>query len=238
MTRSSPVFSSWGDDADFSFQDAMARNKMRTDFRNFLGASAVPFQLYDQLEIKSGGYQAEFGRSTGGVVNAVTRSGTNEWHYGFNIFYSPDELREDSPDTYAQANRFDQRMTLESDFWVSGPIIEDRVFIYGLYSPRLIEAINITEAGREEVDRTDDPFFGFRLDVNLFEGHTFAWTSFSDDRTTVREASDLTFSADGSEIASRNPVGQTSFLEGGDVNILRYSGALTDWLTVSAWAFA
>ncbi|GLK53221.1 TonB-dependent receptor [Maricaulis virginensis] len=207
-----------------------------TDFRNFLGASAVPFQLYDQLEIKSGGYQAEFGRSTGGVVNAVTRSGTNEWHYGFNIFYSPDELREDSPTTYAQANQFDQRMTLESDFWVSGPIIEDRVFIYGLYSPRLIEAINITEAGREEVDRTDDPFFGFRLDVNLFEGHTFAWTSFSDDRATVREASDVTFNADRTEIESRTPVAQTNFLEGGDVNILRYSGAMTDWLTVSVTA--
>ena len=114
-----------------------------TDFRNFLGASAVPFQLYDQLEVKSGGYQAEFGRSTGGVVNAVTRSGTNEWHYGFNIFYSPDELREDSPSNFRYANRFDQRMTLESDVWVSGPLIEDRLYVYGLYSPRLIEAINI-----------------------------------------------------------------------------------------------
>jgi outer membrane receptor protein involved in Fe transport len=207
-----------------------------TDFRNFLGASAVPFQLYDQLEVKSGGYQAEFGRSTGGVVNAVTRSGTNEWHYGFNIFYSPDELREDSPSNFRYANRFDQRMTLESDLWVSGPLVEDRVFFYGLYSPRLIEAINITEAGREEVDRTDDPFYGFRIDANLFEGHTLAWTSFSDDRTTVREANDVTFSADGGEITGRTAVAETNFLEGGDVNILRYSGALTDWLTVSVTA--
>ena len=207
-----------------------------TDFRNFLGASAVPFQLYDQLEVKSGGYQAEFGRSTGGVVNAVTRSGTNEWHYGFNIFYSPDELREDSPSNFLYANQFDQRTQTESDFWFSGPLIDDRVFIYALYSPRQIEAINVRASGREEIDRSDDPFYGFRIDANLFDGHTLAWTSFSDDRVTVRESNNVTFSADGSEITSSAFVATTNFFEGGDVNIVRYSGAFTDWLTLSLTA--
>lgn len=49
-----------------------------TNFRNGLGGSTVPFQFYDQFQIKTRGYSAEFGRSTGGVVNAVTRRGTNE----------------------------------------------------------------------------------------------------------------------------------------------------------------
>lgn len=45
-----------------------------TNFRNFLGTSTIPFQFYDQVEIQTGGYQAEIGRSKGSVVNAVTRS--------------------------------------------------------------------------------------------------------------------------------------------------------------------
>ena len=47
-----------------------------TDFRNFLGATSVPFEFYEQVETKTGGYAAEFGRSTGGVVNAVSKSGS------------------------------------------------------------------------------------------------------------------------------------------------------------------
>ncbi len=44
------------------------------NFRNFLGTSTIPFQFYDQVEIQTGGYQAEIGRSKVSVVNAVTRS--------------------------------------------------------------------------------------------------------------------------------------------------------------------
>ena len=36
-----------------------------TNFRNGLGGSTVPFEFYDQFQIKTGGYSAEFGRSTG-----------------------------------------------------------------------------------------------------------------------------------------------------------------------------
>src|SRR5690606_8662845 len=41
------------------------------------GFSTVPFGFYEEFQVKTGGYSAEFGRSTGGVINAVTRSGGN-----------------------------------------------------------------------------------------------------------------------------------------------------------------
>ena len=63
-----------------------------TNFRNFVGGSTIPFELFDQIEVKTGGYQAEFGRSTGGVTNAVTKSGSNEWDFGVNAYFTPDSL--------------------------------------------------------------------------------------------------------------------------------------------------
>lgn len=71
-----------------------------TNFRNGLGFSNVPFDFYEQFEVKTGGYSAEFGRSTGGVVNAVTKRGSNEWEFGGNIRFAPDALRSQSPDVY------------------------------------------------------------------------------------------------------------------------------------------
>ena len=56
-----------------------------TNFRNGLGFSNVPFEMYAQYQVKTGGYGAEFGRSTGGVVNATTKRGSNEWHWGVSM---------------------------------------------------------------------------------------------------------------------------------------------------------
>jgi hypothetical protein len=53
-----------------------------TDFYNRNGFSEAPFAFYDQFQVKTGGYSVEFGRTTGGVVNAVARSGTNEFKAG------------------------------------------------------------------------------------------------------------------------------------------------------------
>jgi len=37
-------------------------------------------EFIEEIQVKSSGYQAEFGGSTGGVVNVITRSGSNEFH--------------------------------------------------------------------------------------------------------------------------------------------------------------
>ena len=43
------------------------------------GTNAVPMraEFMEEVQVKSAGYAAEFGGSTGGVINAITRSGTN-----------------------------------------------------------------------------------------------------------------------------------------------------------------
>ena len=47
-----------------------------TNFRNFTGSSTVPFEFYDTVEVKTGGYAAEFGKAIGGVaVTAFERLG-------------------------------------------------------------------------------------------------------------------------------------------------------------------
>ena len=54
-----------------------------------LNFAQVPFEAIAEQQIKTGGYGAEFGRSLGGVVNQITKRGTNEFHAGGNIFYTP-----------------------------------------------------------------------------------------------------------------------------------------------------
>ena len=38
------------------------------------------FEFIQALEVKTGGYEAEYGRVTGGIINVITKSGSNEFH--------------------------------------------------------------------------------------------------------------------------------------------------------------
>ncbi len=189
-----------------------------TNFRTFVGGTTVPFEFYDQVQVKTGGYQAEFGRNTGGAVIALTRSGTNTFHGGFNVYYSPDNLREDSPNTYAQKNEFDKRAQVEGNIWASGPIIKDRLHFFAFLNPRYYSSSDTAADGTVTETLVNDPFYGGKLDLNLFDGHRVEATYFSDNQNQQVKT-------DGSP--------STNF-SGGENYIVKYTGAFTNWFTLSA----
>src|SRR5215470_16329740 len=41
---------------------------------------AINTEFIQEVEVKTGGYQAEYGRALGGVINVITKSGGNEFH--------------------------------------------------------------------------------------------------------------------------------------------------------------
>jgi outer membrane receptor protein involved in Fe transport len=90
------------------------------------------FQRYAQdaiqeFEVITTGYQAEFGRAQGGIVNVVTRSGTDDFQGRAFYFYRDDSL--DSSNVSGQ-----DAPELSRDQWglsLGGPIRRDRAFFFG-----------------------------------------------------------------------------------------------------------
>ena len=41
---------------------------------------AINSEFIQEVEVKTGGYQAEYGRALGGIINVITKSGGNEFH--------------------------------------------------------------------------------------------------------------------------------------------------------------
>lgn len=204
-----------------------------TNFRTFVGGTTVPFEFYDQVQVKTGGYQAEFGRNTGGAVIALSRSGSNDFKGGFNVQYTPDSLRETASNTYAANNDLDKRSQIEGNIWASGPIIKDRLFFFGFFNPRSFTQSDTARAEDTDDDgnllgtfsdtntvtsKVNDPFYGGKLDLNLFDGHRVEATYF-------RDSQNQDVKLDGSP---------TTNFSGGSNMIFKYTGAFTDWLTISA----
>lgn len=216
-----------------------------TNFRNFIGGSTIPFELFDQIEVKTGGYQAEFGRSTGGVTNAVTKSGSNEFEFGVNAYFSPDSLTEDRATTYTSANQFDERDNTDINVWGSGAIVQDKLFFFALYNARNISQFDCGAGGCEEQTQTD-PFYAAKIDFVPVDGHRLELTYFSDD--TTRDIKKWRYNATGtaasgdvdtlsmvalSDLKSER-ISDSVYVNGGQNSIIRYTAALTDWMTISA----
>lgn len=206
-----------------------------TNFRTFVGGSTVPFEFYDQIQVKTGGYQAEFGRSTGGAVIAVTRSGSNEWHGGMNVSARFDALSSKQPNTYIADNEKDYYQQIEGNVYLSGPIVKDHLFVFGFVNPRFetLKAQTRADVGnatyQADVLKSDTPFYGGKVDFVPFDGHRFEFTYFNDSNTDVT-TTESRLSADNSVSSS----GVSQELTGGENMVGKYTGNITDWLTVSA----
>lgn len=208
-----------------------------TNFRTFVGNNIVPFEFYRTFDVKTGGWSAEYGRALGGVTSAVTKSGSNNFEYGAVITYAPDALRSDTPNTFTNTagtlknkNDDDYQEEVEANFYVSGPLIKDRLFFYGLVTPRYRKRgdTNPSSAFRFE-ETTNTPFYGGKLDFIPFDGHRIEGTFWSDERTirTRYKRSDalgnITSGSIGTEV---NKIGGKNF-------IAQYTGQFTDFFTLS-----
>jgi len=195
-----------------------------TDFVSFLGGATVPFEFYETFETKTGGYSSEFGRGTGGVINATTKSGGNEWKFGITTYWEPEALREYAADTYLQLNSQDSRESWDVILEAGGPIIEDRLFVFGLYNERHREFYDRNASNFAFRTTDDSPVYGGKIDFIIADGHRLEGTYFSD--AIEQETEQTTFAVGGAE--------GTSFFEtGGDNWVVRYTGQWTDWLTTS-----
>lgn len=201
-----------------------------TNFDNYIGGSTVPFDFYRSVEVKTGGYPAEFGRATGGIINAVTKSGSNDFEMAIRGSFSPNALREQSPDTYAARNQLDEANSSSITVEAGGPIIEDRLFFFAL--AQFQENDNFGAGGSNATyQETDDPFFGLKLDGYINDDHRLELTVFD----TTRETRSFTSSFDSTDdTVGPRPEVPTVFELGGLSYVARYTGQFTDWLTLSA----
>ena len=202
-----------------------------TNFDTYIGAAEVPFDFYKSVEVKTGGYPAEFGRATGGVINAVTKSGSNTFHFAVHGNYEADAWREDSPDTYIIAEHRSKRSEKSATFEVSGPIIEDHLFFYVLNQQRDWSQSQAQKTNSQYVvDKSNDPFWGAKLDGYITDKHRVELTYFDTQKTINRSAYGYNATAD--TIGAQLP--STVYRQGGVNYVARYTGTFTDWFTLSA----
>ena len=206
-----------------------------TDFYNRVGFSSAPYSFYKEFQVKTGGYSVEFGRTTGGVINAVTRSGTNEFEFGTEVVWEPNSLQsaksnhfnvDGSPRIIGSYDEYDRTT---ASVYASGPIVKDRLFFFALYEARDHERDNTDdEAGSFFSAKEDTGFWGAKIDWQISDKHLLELLAFSDENEEDRDSFGFTFPP-----GTRGAFGNTRFTNNGGLNwSTTYTGYLLDTLSM------
>ncbi len=96
-----------------------------------------PQDAVQEFQVRTNGFSAEFGHSTGGLINVVTKQGTNEWHGSAHYFWQSDGLYAETQvpgdpsittDDITVLPPFENRHQFGGTF--GGPIAKDRAFVF------------------------------------------------------------------------------------------------------------
>jgi hypothetical protein len=136
-----------------------------TDTKTAGRATNLPYNFIRAVDVKTGGYEAQYGRALGAVVNAITYTGTNDFEMDLFGFVQPGALALDP--RVAPVITEEGAVSYDVGARVSGPVVRDRLWYSAAVNPRV-----------DQVDKE-------------IAGHGF----YSDRTTAVRFASKLTWQA-------------------------------------------
>lgn len=208
-----------------------------TDFYRRIGFSEVPYAFYKEFQVKTGGYSVEFGRTTGGVINAVTRSGTNDFDVGTEINWEPNFLQAKGDNHYTAGgspyiiSSHDDYDRTSATVYASGPIVKDKLFFFALYEARDYRPTSTNDTGtRLDNGKSDDGFWGGKIDWQINDKNLLELFGFSDEDDLVTKSYGFDLDS-GDKGEYRN----TSFNESGGTSwALTYTTYLTDTFTAKA----
>ena len=119
-----------------------------TNLQTGLSGMNVIADFVEEVQVKSSGFSAEFGGALGGVISAVTKSGTNNFS-GFGAVQLPGQRHGRPPpsDAAPEPGRLRQgrvhhlrrrhESRMEPGFALGGPIMRDRLWFYAAYLPAM-----------------------------------------------------------------------------------------------------
>jgi len=102
--------------------------------------TGVTYDFLEEVQVKTGGIDVEYGQATGGVVNTVVKSGTNELSGSVGLYAGSvtNEFRQASLFVGAvnpQKGSWNDNSQYDIGLSIGGPIVKDKLFYFLAYNP-------------------------------------------------------------------------------------------------------
>lgn len=126
-----------------------------------------------QTTVLTSGVSAEFGRFTGGVVTAITRSGGNSFQGSVRVSLDNADWQEDAPISVPQEDEIDETFEVT----LGGPIVRDRLWLFLAGRDRETDSAEMTRRFQIPFEtETDDQRLEAKLTLALADAHQLRGT--------------------------------------------------------------
>lgn len=211
------------------------------------GGITLPYGSIEQEEVYTGGYSAQYGRSDGGVLNMIGKSGTNAWHFGGQYLYEPSSMLASQNSTYyanglppspVAGNLYDPRnqnnkWTSVYDFYVGGPLIKDRLFLFASAEMTHTEgnSVNSVTSGTDSHYKDTLPKWYAKVNWNINDNNLLELTGASEKSLT----SGSVYRYDYNKLSDSDFKSYANNTKhGGDMWSAKFTSYITDKLTLTA----
>jgi len=147
------------DGASNSENSYLIEGQETSDIRTGQTRTNAPFEFIQEVQVKTSGFEAEYGGALGGVVNVIQKRGSNAWHGSVFTYYEGDMFNA-APNQYARyvpssasyyvarhgqfdiATEFiqpkkDHYRIVEPGFEAGGYLLKDRIWLFASSVPRI-----------------------------------------------------------------------------------------------------
>ncbi|HEY1889762.1 MAG TPA: TonB-dependent receptor [Steroidobacteraceae bacterium] len=227
-----------------------------TDALTAQGGLELPYGAIEQQQTLISGYGAKYGRSIGGVINQIGKSGSNDWHFGVRALVQPSALQDHFKNSYyanplAASKGYppgllhsfntpeDSQETIY-DAYVSGPIIKNKLFFFLAAEEddtgQTTNGLSLGNSGSFENpviahDHTDAPKYYAKINWNINDSNLLTLTGLQSENKTWQSQYNVNY--DPPSVGSFSGYGQTdktTFRMG----VANFTSYITDQLTLDA----
>lgn len=216
-------------------------------YSNVFGSLGSGFNadVVKEVQVKSGGFEPEYGQALGGVVNVITKSGGNQFAGEGYAYFTPGGLEGNHNLVHLTdlfVTNVVENQSVDGGVNVGGPIVKDKVFFFGAYNPRRVTVtINndpnapafsqFPSTSHERVSQA----YSVKLSASMWTKHQFEFSAFGDPSNGK-----LGFQRSGTlyitdPITTTDPLLQESRIEyGSNTQVGRWTGILRPDMFVEA----
>ena len=150
----------------------------------------VVYEFIEEVEVKTGGYEAEYAGALGGVVNIITKSGGNEFHGSVIANYASEMFVGERKITYLGSGAIDGMTRMDLGLGLGGYIMKDKVWFFAAATPSYqkqdYNTVNALTNEALESDTTWKTYnFSAKLTFSLGKNHVINLSTFGDPRKTT-----------------------------------------------------
>jgi len=194
-----------------------------------------------ETQVKTGGFEPQYGQAQGGIINIITKSGGNAWHGALYAYGQPkwfEAVRKQPDDALTnKVGKMIDNENYDGGGEIGGPVVKNKIFVFGLYNPSVrrdlvqgaqgsgLFALYGAQTHRRQLTNN----YSFKVDANISEKHQFTFSLFGDP-TKSNAAPWRSLNIDNTTA--------NSVLDYGTRNtVLHYTGAWTStWTTTASFS--